>query len=160
MTLIRVWDMPKSTEDLTILMVEDDDAHATLIERTLRRVGLENKIVRANNGQEAVDYVFSQGKYTGRRPDSPLVVFLDLNLPLLSGYQVLEQIKSHLKTRRVPVVIISTTDDPNEMERCYDLGANAYVSKPMEFDQFNTTMRNLGHFLSVMTVPRMALAQA
>lgn len=146
------------SEDITILMVEDEDAHAALIERTLRRVGLSNEIVRARNGQQAVDYLFSQGQYTGHPPASPLVVFLDLNLPLLSGYQVLEHIKSHLKTRRVPVVIITTTDDPREMERCYDLGANAYVSKPMEFDQFNTTMRNLGQFLSVVTIPKLAAA--
>lgn len=135
---------------LTVLLVEDDDGHAVLIQRSLRPTDFSLDVVRVSDGQKALDYIADNER---RDEDVPLVVFLDLNLPVVDGYQVLERLKSDVETRRIPVVVITTTDDRREMERCYDLGANAYISKPMEFERFSTTMQSLGQFLSVVTVP-------
>lgn len=133
---------------LKIILVEDDDGHAILIQRSLRPLQADNQIIRVSNGQQAVDYLFDDHDDV-----EPTVVFLDLNLPILDGYQVLKRIKSDHKTRKIPVVVISTTDDAREMERCYELGANAYISKPLEFKTFTHTMQSLGQFLSVVSVP-------
>ena len=138
----------KIPQGLKIVLVEDDDGHAILIQRSLSPLRPQNQIVRVSDGQQAVDYLFES-----HETSEPTVVFLDLNLPVLDGYQVLERLKADHKTRKIPVVIISTTDDTREMERCYDLGANAYISKPLEFKHFTHTMRSLGEFLSVVTVP-------
>lgn len=133
---------------LKIVLVEDDDGHAILIQRSLRPLRPDNQIVRVSDGQQAVDYLFHE-----HDDIEPTVVFLDLNLPILDGYQVLERLKGDQKTRKIPVVVISTTSDSREMERCYELGANAYISKPMEFKTFSHTMKSLGQFLSVVSVP-------
>ena len=135
-------------QGLKIVLVEDDDGHAILIQRSLSPLPPENQIVRVSDGQQAVDYFFDS-----HEESEPTVVFLDLNLPVLDGYQVLQRLKANDKTRKIPVVIISTTDDTREMERCYDLGANAYISKPLEFKLFTHTIRSLGEFLSVVTIP-------
>lgn len=138
----------KAPQGLKIVLVEDDDGHAVLIQRSLKPLPPNNEIVRVSDGQQAVDYFFNEHEET-----EPMVVFLDLNLPILDGYQVLERLKKDDKTRKIPVVIISTTDDSREMERCYELGANAYISKPLEFKHFSHTMKSLSNFLSVVSVP-------
>lgn len=135
---------------LTILLVEDDDGHAVLIQRSLRPEEHSLNIIRVADGQKALDFIATMGQ---RGPDEPVVVFLDLNLPVVDGFQVLERLKGDAETRRIPVIVITTTDDRREMERCYDIGANAYISKPMAFDRFSMTMKSLGQFLSVVTVP-------
>lgn len=136
------------SKGLKIVLVEDDDGHAILIQRSLRPLRPDNQIVRVSNGQQAVDYLFHEHEDV-----EPTVVFLDLNLPILDGYQVLARLKGDQKTRKIPVVVISTTDDSREMERCYELGANAYISKPLEFKTFSHTMKSLGQFLSVVSIP-------
>lgn len=136
--------------ELTILLVEDDDGHAVLIQRSLRPVELPLRVVRVADGKKALDFVHGPERKT---VGGPLVIFLDLNLPVVDGYQVLHALKTNVETRRIPVVVITTTDDRREMEKCYDLGANAYISKPMEFERFSSTMQNLGRFLSVITIP-------
>lgn len=135
---------------LTILLVEDDDGHAVLIQRSLRPVDFPIQVVRVADGQKALDFIHGPDR---QEIDGPLVVFLDLNLPVIDGYKVLQTLKGDTETRRIPVVVITTTDDRREMEKCYDLGANAYVSKPLEFDRFSTTMQSLGQFLTVVTIP-------
>ena len=135
--------------DPTILLVEDDEGHRVLIERALEGAGVENEIVELGDGQRALDYLLNEDSQL----PSPLVVLLDLNLPRRSGFEVLEVLKSDRRTRRIPVVIFTTTDNPREMERCYDLGCNAYVTKPIEFDRFGEAIRSIGQFLSVITIP-------
>ena len=101
----------------------------------------------------ALDYLFGEGQYAGSECASLLLVLLDLNLPVLDGYQVLERMKADERTKRTPVVVLTTTDDTREVSRCYDLGCNVYVSKPVDYKQFSEAICNLGLFLSVVTIP-------
>ena len=140
-------------QEVTILLVEDDPGHARLIEKNLRRSNINNEIVTLTDGQQAVDYLFAQGQYGGRKRPSPLLVLLDLNMPVLDGYQVLERMKANEQTKRIPVVILTTTDDAREVERCYNLGCNVYITKPVDYEQFAEAIRKIGLFLSVVTIP-------
>ena len=138
---------------VTILLVEDDPGHTRLIEKNLRRAGITNEIILITDGQQAIDYLFRQGQYARSERRSPMLVLLDLNLPGLDGYQVLQQMKRDERTRRIPVVILTTTDDAHEVSRCYDLGCNVYMTKPMDYEKFSEAIRKIGMFLSVVTVP-------
>ena len=140
-------------QEVTILLVEDDPGHARLIEKNLRRSSITNDIITVSDGQQALDYLFSEGEYAGCECALPLLVLLDLNMPVLDGYQVLERIKADDRTKRIPVVILTTTDDAREVSRCYDLGCNVYVTKPVDYEQFSEAVRKLGLFLRVVTVP-------
>ena len=140
-------------QEVTILLVEDDPGHARLIEKNLRRSNITNEIVPLSNGQQAVDYLFGEGVYANAKRPSPMLVMLDLNMPILDGYQVLRRMKSDERTRRIPVVILTTTDDAREVQRCYDLGCNVYITKPVDYEQFAEAIRKIGLFLSVVTVP-------
>ena len=139
--------------EVTILMVEDDVGHARLIEKNLRRSGITNDVVAVHDGQEALDYLFDEGRYEGKGHGKPLLVLLDLNLPVLDGYQVLERMKADRRTKHIPVVMLTTTDDAREVSLCYDLGCNVYVTKPVDYGEFSLAIRSLGLFLSVVTVP-------
>ena len=138
--------MPDISE-VTILLVEDDPGHARLIEKNLRRANLTNDIVHVTDGQQAIDYLFGNG-----RPSS-LLVLLDLNLPVLDGYQILERMRNGESTRRIPVIILTTTDDTREVSRCYELGCNVYVTKPVDYEQFSYAIRKLGLFIAVLMIP-------
>ncbi|HTU98912.1 MAG TPA: response regulator [Luteitalea sp.] len=142
-----------SREAITILLAEDDDGHAVLVERNLRRAGVTNRIERARDGQEALDYLRSRGNHAGREPDGPLLMLLDINMPRVDGVEVLRQMKASPSTARIPVVMLTTTDNPHEVERCYDLGCSVYVTKPVTYDDLSEAMRRLSLFLSIVTVP-------
>lgn len=136
-----------------ILLVEDDPGHALLIQKNLRRGGLEQDIVVLDDGQKAVDYLLKQGAYAADSHPAPRLVLLDLNLPVLSGYQVLMIIKKYERTKKIPVVVLTTTDNPQEIARCYELGCNMYVTKPVEYDQFSDAIQKLSMFLSIVKTP-------
>jgi CheY-like chemotaxis protein len=138
--------MPDIAE-VTILLVEDDSGHARLIEKNLRRANLTNDIVKVTDGQQAIDYLLSN-----TLPPS-LLVLLDLNLPVLDGYQVLERMKGDERTKRIPVIILTTTNDPREVARCYELGCNVYVTKPVDYKKFADAIRKLGLFIAVLMIP-------
>ena len=142
-----------NVQQVTILLVEDDPGHARLIEKNLRRSGITNEIVAVSDGQQALDYLFGEGEYAGDDRASPLLMLLDLNMPVLDGYQVLERVKGDERTKRIPVVVLTTTDDSREMSRCYDLGASVYITKPVEYQQFSEAINKLGLFLSIVTGP-------
>ena len=138
--------MPNAQE-VTILLVEDDPGHARLIEKNLRRANLTNDIVKAADGQQAVDYLFSQD----RAPS--LLMLLDLNMPVLDGYQVLERMKRDERTKHIPVIILTTTDEPREVSRCYDCGCSIYLTKPVDYDEFSEAIHKLGLFIKAMMIP-------
>lgn len=140
-------------QSVTILLVEDDPGHARLIEKNLRRAGVSNKIIHLDDGQKAVDFLFNTGDYAEELHPAPLLVLLDLNMPILDGNQVLQRIKADERTKRIPVVMLTTTDTPHEIARCYELGCNAYVTKPVEYDDFCEAIRNLGLMLSIVKIP-------
>lgn len=141
------------TQEVSILLVEDDLGHARLIEKNLRRSGITNQLVIVGDGQQALNYLHGEGAYEGTGAASPLLVLLDLNLPVLDGYQVLKRMKANERTRRIPVIILTTTDDTREVKRCYDLGCNVYITKPVDYQEFSDAIRKIGLFLSVVTVP-------
>jgi CheY-like chemotaxis protein len=138
---------------VTIVMIEDDEGHARLIERNIRRAGVTNEIIPFQNGTEALSYLFGADGSADTNARRALLVLLDLNLPDMSGVDILEKIKSNPNIRRSPVVILTTTDDEREIQRCYDLGANVYITKPVNYESFANAIRQLGLFVSVMQVP-------
>lgn len=140
-------------EMMLILLVEDDDGHARLIEKNLRRSGLNNPIKRLVNGRQAVDFLFKQGEFADNQDPAPMLVLLDMNMPELDGCQVLSLIKADGRTRSIPVVMLTTTDNPQEIARCYELGCNVYVTKPIDYDSFCEAIRKLGAFLSILKTP-------
>ena len=138
---------------VTILLIEDDPGHARLIEKNVRRAGVNNEIVPFTDGTSAMAYLFGHTPAGARTAQHSLLVLLDLNLPDMSGIDILRAIKEDDLLKRVPVVVLTTTDDKLEIQRCYDLGCNVYITKPVDYEGFATAIRQLGLFLSVMQLP-------
>jgi CheY-like chemotaxis protein len=138
---------------VTILMAEDDDGHATLVQRNLQRAGLANPVVRVRDGQEALDYVFATGEYVDRPRIGRLLLLLDINMPRVDGIEVLQRVRETESSRNLPVIMLTTTDDPREVRRCYDLGCSVYITKPVEYEPFVEAVKRLGLFLQVVTLP-------
>ncbi len=134
-----------------IVMVEDDEGHARLIEKNIRRAGISNDIRHFTDGTSALDFLFNAPD--GPFLNGPALVLLDLNLPDMSGTTILERIKGDEKLHRTPVVVLTTTDDKVEIQRCYDLGCNVYITKPVNYESFADAIRQLGLFLAVIQVP-------
>lgn len=136
---------------VNIIMIEDDEGHARLIEKNIRRAGILNDIVHFTDGTSALAFLFNAPD--GPALNGPALVLLDLNLPDMSGIDILGRIKADDVLRRTPVVVLTTTDDKVEIQRCYDLGCNVYITKPVDYDSFAQAIRQLGLFLSVIQVP-------
>ena len=135
-----------------IVMIEDDEGHARLIEKNIRRAGILNDIRHFTDGTTALDFMFKSPD--GPALNGPALVLLDLNLPDMSGTDILAKIKAEGSAlRRTPVVVLTTTDDKVEIQRCYDLGCNVYITKPVNYESFAQAIRQLGLFLSVIQVP-------
>ena len=135
---------------VTIVLIEDDPGHARLIEKNVRRAGVANPLVHFADGTSALEWLFGSGD---SRHHGALLVLLDLNLPDMSGLDILARIKADEAMRRAPVIVLTTTDDKAEIQRCYDLGCNVYITKPVEYEGFAAALRQLGLFLAVMQVP-------
>jgi len=140
-------------DEVGILLVEDDDGHALLVEKNLRRAGLSNGFLRLKDGQEALDYFFDGESVAARGKFESLVVLLDVNMPRVSGVDVLKRLKENEATAAIPIIMLTTTDDPREIERCYDYGCNLYITKPVEYEAFIEAVRRLGFFLQIIKVP-------
>ena len=140
-------------QHVTILLVEDDPGHAVLIGKILRRAGIANDIVSVNDGQKAVDFLLRKDVYENATLPDPLLILLDLNLPVLDGYQVLKIIKKDERTRRIPVVMLTTTDNSAEVTKCYELGCSVYITKPVDYEAFSNAIQHLGLLLSIIKVP-------
>jgi CheY-like chemotaxis protein len=136
-----------SPEDVVIVLAEDDAGHARLIQKNLRAV-ITNEIVRFANGQEALEHLRREEQASRQH-----LLLLDLNMPVMDGYQVLKHLKEEPRTALIPVIVLTTTDDPAEIRRCYDLGCNAYVVKSADYEQFTEAMRRLGLFLTIGRMP-------
>jgi DNA-binding response OmpR family regulator len=134
-------------------MIEDDEGHARLIEKNLRRAGVNNEIVGFDNGTSALEYLLGDDSVPFPATGCACLILLDLNLPDMTGIDILGKLKANIHTRRFPVIILTTTDDKREIEMCYDLGANVYIIKPLNYDSFSNAIRQLGLFLSVIQVP-------
>jgi len=146
--------MKATGKEVTIVMIEDDEGHARLIEKNVRRAGVNNEIVPFTNGTSALDFILGTDRSGEVSRDRYLLVLLDLNLPDMSGIDILEKIKGNEHTKRLPVVILTTTDDEREIQRCYDLGANVYITKPVDYENFAHAIRQLGLFFAVIQIPQ------
>ena len=141
-------------QPITIILAEDDDGHASLVERNLERAGLLNGFLRVRDGQELLDTLKAQGTEGGPVLSGEVVILLDINMPRIDGIEALKQIKANDATKSIPVIMLTTTDDPREVNRCYELGANVYITKPVEYDNFIEAIRRLGLFLQIVKRPR------
>ncbi|WP_246206325.1 response regulator [Propylenella binzhouense] len=138
---------------VTIVMVEDDEGHARLIERNIRRAGVNNEIKTFQDGTSALEFLLGSDGSGEVSRNRALLVLLDLNLPDMTGIDILAKVKANEHTRLAPVVVLTTTDDQREIQRCYELGANVYITKPVNYEGFANAIRQLGLFFSVMQVP-------
>ncbi|GAA0676371.1 CheY-like chemotaxis protein [Sphingomonas insulae] len=139
-------------QSVGIVMIEDDEGHARLIEKNIRRAGILNDIRHFTDGTQALHHLFEASD--GPAKNGPALVLLDLNLPDMSGTDILAKIKEEgSPLKRTPVVVLTTTDDKVEIQRCYDLGCNVYITKPVNYESFAQAIRQLGLFLSVIQVP-------
>jgi len=141
-------------QEVIILIAEDDDGHAELIRKNLTRARISNAVIRFTDGQEVVDYLFRLGDGPHRKTGDAFILLLDIRMPKLNGTEVLKKLKADPELRKIPVVMITTTDDPREIEYCYSMGCGGYITKPVEYETFVTAIRQLGFFLSIVQVPK------
>ncbi|WP_315737769.1 MULTISPECIES: response regulator [unclassified Bradyrhizobium] len=141
------------TMPVTIIMIEDDEGHARLIERNIRRSGVNNEIKPFTNGTDAVKYLLGADGTGLDHKGQALLILLDLNLPDMTGIDILKMVKQNSFLKSAPVVILTTTDDSQEIKRCYELGCNVYITKPVNYESFANAIRQLGLFFSVIQVP-------
>ena len=140
---------------MTILLVEDNADDELLALRALKKSSVPNHVVVARDGEEALEYIFGRGRYQGRNvSEQPKVVFLDLKLPKLNGIEVLRSIRQDRRTCRMPVVLLTSSDEPQDLVDGYDSGANSYINKPVDFNEFVEQVKLLGQYwLGINQVP-------
>jgi CheY-like chemotaxis protein len=138
-------------DKVTLIMVEDDEGHARLIEKNLRRAGIMNELVHYDNGRSVIDHFFNQ-KADNLWHEKNLIL-LDLNLPEIDGFEVLQTLKGDERTKKIPIIILTTTSNPKEIDRCYALGCNIYITKPVDYQNFSEALAKLGMMLAVVKIP-------
>ena len=137
-------------EPFTVVMIEDDEGHARLIKKNLKRTFVGNRVVHLHDGEEAMGYFFTDQKAP---KNDKILVLLDLNLPKVDGYEVLKRMKSEDATRMIPIIVMTTTDNPKEVDRCYEMGCNMYITKPIETDNFSDMMHKLELTMAMLKLP-------
>lgn len=138
-------------EQVVILVAEDDDGHAQLIKERLEAAGVSNPQVRFKDGLAAWEFISRKGG-AGREPNAPYLLLLDIRMPRMDGVELLRRIKGDADLKKMPVIMLTTTDDPREIDECYRLGCNNYLTKPVAFQHFSEMIKRLGLFLSVVKV--------
>lgn len=133
-------------EDALILLVEDNADDVALTMRALRKSSFNARVAVARDGVEALDFFFGNRNASNDRPELPELVILDLKLPKIDGLEVLRRLRSHHLTRCLPIVVLTTSNEKNDIVQCYDLGANSYIRKPVDFSRFNEVMRQIGQY--------------
>ena len=140
--------------EVVILIADDDSGHARLIEKNLTRVGLHNPIKRFENGQAVLDFLFRTGPGEHRMVGTPYLLLLDIRMPQVDGVEVLRQVKEDPELRKLPVIMLTTMDDPREVERCHSIGCSSYIVKPVDYEKFAESIKSLGLYLSLVKVPQ------
>jgi CheY-like chemotaxis protein len=146
--------MENGNNGVTILMAEDDDGHAQLVQERFQSVGVNNPIIRFRDGKEAWAFLSGTEK-AGIQPGKAYLLLLDIRMPHMDGVEVLRRVKSDPRLKNIPVIMLTTTDDPKEIGLCYELGCNNYLTKPVEFEKFAEVIKRLGLFLMIVKVAKL-----
>jgi CheY-like chemotaxis protein len=136
----------------TILIVDDDEGHAILIRENLEAAGLHNRMEHFRDGQAILDFFVQRSANDG----GPYLLLLDIRMPKVDGIEVLRRLKADTALSKLPIIMLTTTDDTREVERCYELGCNVYIQKPVDYERFAEAIRRLGLFVSLLLVPQMS----
>ena len=137
---------------MVVLIAEDDDGHAVLIEEGLKESGVCNPIIRFSNGEDVWHFLSDAGDNDARDPNKAYLLLLDIRMPRMDGVEVLKRMKADEELKEIPVMMLTTTDDPREVEQCYQLGCNAYITKPVDFGAFAETLKRLGLFIQIVKI--------
>lgn len=154
--------MTRNATVINVLIADDDDGHAMLIQEHLEDSGIDNPITRFRDGAEAWAFLSGDDGGVGRsvrNPDQAYLLLLDIRMPRMDGVEVLRRIKADPTLHAMPVIMLTTTDDPREVAECYSLGCNSYITKPVNFDHFSEVIKRLGMFISVIAItpPKVSL---
>jgi CheY-like chemotaxis protein len=136
-----------------IIIVEDDEGHAILVRQNLEAAGLDTEFLHFRDGQAALDYFFLGGRPAAALGQGPHLVLLDIRMPKVDGIEVLRRLKADPELHKLPVIMLTTTDDPREVDRCHQLGCNVYIQKPVDYDKFTDAIRRLGLFVPLLLLP-------
>jgi len=146
--------------EVVILITDDDVGHTRLIEKNLERAGLHNRRQRFANGQEILDFLFCQGSGPHREVGVAYLLLLDIRMPKVDGVEVLRRLKEHSELKKIPVIMLTTTEDPREVARCHELGCNNYIVKPVDYEKFAEAIKKLGMFINLVQVPNIQRGEA
>jgi CheY-like chemotaxis protein len=144
-------------DEVVILLTEDDSGHATLIKRNLKRTGIQNPILHFNDGQQILDYLNCTNQTPAWEDGTPFIMLLDIRMPKVNGFEVLKRVKNNPELQNIPIIIISTSDNPHMMERCRELGCLNYIVKPIDYSNFTRVIKQLGQYIQMMNVPKIYL---
>jgi len=140
--------------EVDVLLVEDNASDAEMTIRALKKNNLANRLLHLKDGAQALDFIFAEGEYADRQiKHTPKIILLDLKMPKVNGKEVLQKIKSDARTRKIPVVVLTSSREDPDIKDCYDLGVNGYVVKPVEFDEFHKAISDLGLFWLIVNEP-------
>ncbi len=140
-------------QNITIIIAEDDEGHALLIKRNLKRAGVVNPILHFSNGEEVLNFFLDENSDYQKHNTKGYVVLLDIKMPKVDGIEVLEKLKSTPSTQKIPVIMITTTDNPREIDICHALGCNSYIVKPIDYQKFIEIVKRLGYYLEIIEIP-------
>lgn len=141
-------------KNITIIIAEDDEGHALLIKRNLKRSGVVNPIIHFSNGEEVINFFFGENPAYMQQKNTSYIVLLDIKMPKLDGIEVLERLKNDPATKKIPVIMITTTDNPREINACHELGCNNYIVKPIDYLKFIEIVKRLGYYLEIVETPK------
>ena len=141
--------------EVKILIVEDDDGHASLIEKNLRRSGIQNEFIRFKDGKAIIDFFYNDNVSPNYKSEESYLLLLDIRMPKFNGFDVLEKLKSDTKFKKIPIIMLTTTDNPDEINKCHALGCNSYITKPVEYIDFISVIKQLGLFITITEIPKL-----
>jgi CheY-like chemotaxis protein len=142
-------------QEPVIFIVDDDEGHAILVRENLEAAGLNNRIQHFRDGQAVLDFFFRPDGVRQRHPGEVYLILLDIRMPKVDGIEVLRRVKTDPELKKIPVIMLTTTDDQREVERCHQLGCSVYIQKPVDYDKFAEAIRRLGLFVTLLLVPAM-----
>jgi two-component system response regulator len=146
--------MMNNDEVVEIMLVEDNPDDAALTMRALKKQNIANKLIHLHDGAEALDFIYGTGNYAGRNIQiTPKVILLDLKMPKVNGMEVLEKLKTDETTKAIPIVMLTSSAEDPDIEKCYKLGANSYIVKPVEFEEFTKAVAGLGMYWMLLNRP-------